>query len=70
LAEGAVAPLIEAAGLEEILPARAAAFAVVSVYLGIDLLTHLDPGQDRAEGLFAAADRLVPLIGALAGGSG
>lgn len=46
-----------------------AAFAVVALYLGMELLTSLDGDQRRAESLFAALDRLTPALTALFGAS-
>jgi AcrR family transcriptional regulator len=44
------------------------AFAVVALYLGIELLTHLDGDRRPAEGLFATAGRMAALLGSLSGG--
>ncbi|MDQ3986583.1 MAG: TetR/AcrR family transcriptional regulator [Actinomycetota bacterium] len=43
------------------------AYAVVAFYLGIDLLTHLQPGRHEPGKLLDAAERTAPLLGALAG---
>lgn len=44
--------------LGDLVPAADAAVAVVALYLGIELLTHLDGDRARAESLFTAAARL------------
>jgi AcrR family transcriptional regulator len=46
------------------------AFAVVALYLGIELLTHLDGDRRPAEELFASAGQLAALVGALSGSPG
>ncbi|MGI9032892.1 MAG: TetR/AcrR family transcriptional regulator [Acidimicrobiales bacterium] len=42
-----------------------AAVAIVALYLGLELLTHLDGDRSRAESLFAAAARVADMVGAL-----
>jgi len=53
--------------LGQVVPVDDAAFAIVALYLGVELLTHLDGDRHRAESLFAAGDRLAALIGPLIG---
>ena len=43
------------------------AFGIVALYLGMELLTHLDGERGPAESLFASAGRLAALLGALSG---
>ncbi len=54
--------------LESLIPAREAAHALLSIYLGIELLDHLDPDADTARPLFVVAERMLnavePLLGA------
>ncbi|WP_433045752.1 TetR/AcrR family transcriptional regulator [Dactylosporangium sp. CS-033363] len=50
--------------LEELIPARAAATAVMAFYLGLEMLTQLDGDRERGEALFAAAEPLAALLGA------
>ncbi|HEV3471971.1 MAG TPA: TetR family transcriptional regulator [Actinomycetota bacterium] len=50
-----------------LLPARDIAYAIVAFYLGLEQLSHLNGGTDRATPLFAAAGQLVPLITPLFG---
>lgn len=47
------------------LPAGEIAFAIVALYLGVDMLSHLEGGQARAESLLDIVERYVPLLGAL-----
>ncbi|GAA4255839.1 hypothetical protein GCM10022255_066230 [Dactylosporangium darangshiense] len=49
--------------LEDLIPARAAATAVMAFYLGLEMLTHLDGDRARGEALFAAAEPLAALLG-------
>lgn len=47
-------------------PTRDIAFALIALYLGVDMLSHLQRSQDRAEGLLDAATRGAALIDAFA----
>jgi AcrR family transcriptional regulator len=49
--------------LEKILPAHDLAYAVVALYLGVDLLSHLEKDDSRAEALFQTARELGELAG-------
>jgi hypothetical protein len=44
---------------------KLAAFALVALYLGVDLLSHLDGDYARAEAMFNAASQIAPLISPL-----
>jgi hypothetical protein len=46
-------------------PPRDVAFAVIALYLGIDMLSHLEGNRARAESLLDLGVRLSPLVGAL-----
>ena len=50
------------------LPTRELAYAVVALYLGIEMLDHLETDQSRADSLFATARSLLTLFGPLLGG--
>jgi AcrR family transcriptional regulator len=54
-------------GLEQVLPPEDAAFAVVSLFLGIELMTHLDGDTTRAERLFAVTQGLATILEGLLG---
>lgn len=47
------------------LPAGDVAFAIVALYLGMDMLGHLEGERGRAESLLALGERCAPLLGAL-----
>lgn len=51
--------------LESIVPPRDGAFAIIALYLGIDMLSHLDGDQSRAESLLDLGVRSAPLLGLL-----
>ena len=46
----------------EALPLRDLAYAVVTFYLGLNLLTHLDEDRERTEALVARLQGLAPLL--------
>jgi AcrR family transcriptional regulator len=54
-------------GLEEVLPPEDIAFAVVSLFLGIELMSHLDGDTSRAERLFTVAQGLAAMFQGLLG---
>lgn len=47
------------------LPAGDLAFAIVALYLGVDMLGHLEGGHAHAETLLDLSERYAPLLGAL-----
>jgi AcrR family transcriptional regulator len=49
----------------EVAPVDELAYALVTYYLGLNLLTHLDPRRARADALFASLRGLTPLVEAL-----
>jgi AcrR family transcriptional regulator len=49
-------------GLEEILPSEDIAFAVVSLFLGIELMSHLDGDTTRAKRLFSATQGVAAMF--------
>jgi len=52
--------------LDPVLPAGDVAYGIVALYLGLEMLTHLDGDRARALGLFAHAKNLAGLLEALA----
>jgi AcrR family transcriptional regulator len=48
---------------ESVIPSRDIAFAIVALYLGIDMLSHLDGDHAPAESLLDLGVRLAPLLG-------
>jgi AcrR family transcriptional regulator len=61
--EEAVSRVVAGTALEELLAPRELAYAAVTLYLGINLLTQLDADRSRTDGLFAAAERVSALLG-------
>jgi AcrR family transcriptional regulator len=51
--------------LESMIPAGDVAFAIVALYLGVDMLSHLEGEHARAESLLGLGERYAPLLGAL-----
>jgi hypothetical protein len=47
------------------LPVGDLAFAIVALYLGVDMLSHLEGGHTRAESLLDLSERYAPLLDAL-----
>ena len=56
--------------LDSLLGAEEAAYAVVALFVGMELLSRLDPGADRTEALLDALGRLARLAGLVVGGPG
>jgi AcrR family transcriptional regulator len=54
-------------GLEEVVPADDVAFAIVSLFLGIELMSHLDGDTTRAERLFAVSQTLAAMFEGILG---
>jgi AcrR family transcriptional regulator len=48
----------------EVVPARDLAYAIVTFYLGLNLLTHLDEDRERTEALVKRLQSLAPLLSA------
>ena len=61
MVESKVRGLVAGSLLEPLVPAADVAFAIVALYLGIDLLSHLDQDRARAESLLAVGLRIAPL---------
>jgi AcrR family transcriptional regulator len=60
-----VESLLQGSMLEQMVPPRDLAFAIIALYLGIDMLSHLDGERDRARSLLDLGVRYAPLAGAL-----
>jgi AcrR family transcriptional regulator len=65
-AERAVATTVGGSPLDSLLPPGDVAYGIVALYLGLEMLTHLDRDRGRALGLFAHAKNLAGLLEALA----
>jgi AcrR family transcriptional regulator len=57
--------LLSGSLLEPIVPAGDVAFAIIALYLGVDMLSHLQGDHTRAESLLDLGARYAPLAGAL-----
>jgi AcrR family transcriptional regulator len=53
--------------LGALIPAEEAAYAIVALYLGIELLTNLNGDRARSDRLFATANRMLDVFGPLIG---
>lgn len=67
-AEAAIGRVLRNTPMGQVLPVRDLAFAVVALYLGVELVTHLDRDRSRAESLFAVAGMAGSLLAPLLGG--
>jgi AcrR family transcriptional regulator len=65
-AERAVAATVGGSSLDALLPPGDVAYGIVALYLGLEMLSHLDGDRIRALGLFAHAKNLAGLLEALA----
>jgi AcrR family transcriptional regulator len=65
MVESKLRELLSGSPFESMLPAADVAFAIVALYLGVDMLSHLGGGNARAESLLALGERYAPLFGAL-----
>jgi AcrR family transcriptional regulator len=65
LTTDAVKSMLASIGAEGIAPSRTIAHAIVALYLGINLMSHLEHDDEKAEDLFEAAKRLASLLGML-----
>jgi AcrR family transcriptional regulator len=66
-AEETVGRVLEGSPFEGLVARRDLAFAITSLYLGVELLTHLEGHRRSAEALFGAASRILPLVEPLLG---
>lgn len=65
--EGVISELLSGSMFEDLLAPRVLAFAIVALYLGVDLLSHLDQDNSRAEALFQAAGAVGPFLAPIFG---
>jgi AcrR family transcriptional regulator len=64
-AQGAIEKTLGGSPLASVLPARDVAYAVVALYLGLEMLSHLEGERHQALALFAHARQLAGLFEAL-----
>jgi AcrR family transcriptional regulator len=62
---GKLRELLDGSPFQSLLPADDVAFAIVALYLGVDMLSHLEGGHTRAESLLDLGERYAPLLGTL-----
>lgn len=65
--EAAIVRVLGDSPVAELVPPRDLAYGIVALYLGIELLTHLDGDDSRAESLFAAGTNVASMLGAFLG---
>ena len=62
LAEEGLAKVLGRIDVPELVPTRELAYAFVTFYLGVNLLTHLDEDRARTDALFARLRSLTPVL--------
>ena len=67
LVEDELADLLAGSLLGGVIQPRPLAFGIIALYLGVDLLSHLDHDHSRAEALFETAGKLAPMLAPLMG---
>jgi AcrR family transcriptional regulator len=65
IVEDKVRQLLSGSLFESMIPARDAAFAIIALYLGMDMLSQLDDDHSRAESLLSLGTRYAPLVEAI-----
>jgi len=66
----AISEALADTGFDKVVPGENLGHAVVALYLGLELLAHLDGDRKPAAALFDRAARLAPLVAALTSGGG
>jgi AcrR family transcriptional regulator len=64
-AQSSIETSLGASPLSSVLPTKEVAHAVVALYLGLEMLSHLDGDSEPALALFARAKQIAPLVEAL-----
>lgn len=67
LTEDAVRRQLAGSPLEQLMPARDIAYAIVSLYLGLEMLANLSDNREQAAALFATGERFAVLLDSLSG---
>jgi AcrR family transcriptional regulator len=65
LCEKAIGKVLGWLDVPELVPRSELAYAFVTFYLGVNLLTHLDADRTRSDALFARVEELAPLLAGL-----
>jgi AcrR family transcriptional regulator len=63
----AIARMVAGSPFEALVPAEDLAYAVVALFLGVELLTHMDAGGSRGERLIDSGTRAATLLAPLVG---
>jgi AcrR family transcriptional regulator len=69
LASGAIARAVAGTPFEQVLPVDDLAFAVTSLFMGIELLDHLDDDRARGQAVFGTVELVARLMESFAGPS-
>ena len=69
-AQTTIEQALDGSPLGSLLPSADAAYAIVALYLGLEMLSHLDGNREPALRLFADARRLAQLLEAMSGPGG
>jgi AcrR family transcriptional regulator len=70
MVEGKLRRLVAGSPLELLLPSRDVAFAIIALYLGMDMLGHLEGDHARSRSLLDLGVRYAPLAGPLLASEG
>ena len=65
MVDEAIRKVLKDSPFEEALPVEDLALAVSATFLGIELLTHLDPNPDREDALFRSIGLIAVLVDAV-----
>jgi AcrR family transcriptional regulator len=65
--EGAIRKGLGDNPLLQLIPSREIAYAVICFYLGVNVMTQLEPESKRVDGLFDLANQFAPIIGPMLG---
>lgn len=65
--EGAIRKGLGDNPLLQLIPPREIAYAVICFYLGVNVMTQLEPESNRVDGLFDLANQFAPLVGPMLG---
>lgn len=65
--EGAIRKGLGDNPLLQLIPPREIAYSVLCFYLGVNVMTQLEPESKRVDGLFDLANQFAPLVGPLLG---
>jgi AcrR family transcriptional regulator len=69
-AEAAIRKALGDSPLGGTVPTRELAYGVVALYLGIEMLTHLEPNHERVDALFSAAQSIATFVAPLMAAAG